>query len=326
MDEKRKNCNEYKALDIVKFLATFLIVGSHALPIFSNDLLNYYYGQWFFRFSVPLFFISSGFFYERMNDEKKRAYIKRLIFIYLISSILYIPLFLHDTSFFGFIYTLIFGYGHLWYLSSIIFALITMYILGKHFKYDKKIIFIIAILFFTGVLFDEYYKIFNIAFINKLANFIAYIGGGRSFVFFALPLLLIGVVISKNYDNIIKCFNKKIYLYFVISIVLSFLEMIFLRHKLSNDITADLTLFNNIPAIFIFIISLSIGNNFIKIKTRMLRKMSDIIYIIHILILNFIKNISINNFAKFILCYLICLVISYVFIKLQGRIKLAHKS
>lgn len=98
--------------------------------------------------------------------------------------------------------------------------------------------------------------------------------------------------------------------------------MAFIRNKLSNDITADLTLFNNIPAILIFIISLSISNESIKIKTRMLRKMSDIIYIIHILVLNLIMQKStINNFVAFIMCYIISLVISYIIIKLQEYIK-----
>lgn len=323
MNKKNNISYEYKALDIIKFVATFLIVGSRALPLFNNELLNYYYGQWFFRFSVPLFFISSGFFYERMNDEKKKAYIKRIISIYVISSIIYIPLFFKNTSFLGFIYTLIFGYGHLWYLSSIIFALITMYIFGKHLKYsNKKVILTIIVLFLFGVMFDEYYKILNVTLINKIAGIINYIGGGRSFVFFALPSLLVGVFISKNLDKINSHLTKKIYIYFAFSAILSFIEMAFIRNKLSNDITADLTLFNNIPAILIFIISLSISNESIKIKTRMLRKMSDIIYIIHILVLNLIMQKStINNFVAFIMCYIISLVISYIIIKLQEYIK-----
>lgn len=199
--------NEYKILDIIKFIATFLIVGSHALPIFKNNTLNYYYGQWFFRFGVPLFFISSGFFYNSMNKEKKKQYIRRLIYIYLISTIIYIPLFIKNTTILGFIYNIIFGYGHLWYLSAIISALLIIYFSEKYIKVNNTKLSIILLL--IGILFDEYYKIINLPVINKTGNILSYIGGGRSFIFFAFPLLLIGMIINKNFEQIKKYHIKK---------------------------------------------------------------------------------------------------------------------
>lgn len=38
--EKKAN-----AIDLIKLIAAILIVGSHCLPIFKSDSLNFYYGQ-----------------------------------------------------------------------------------------------------------------------------------------------------------------------------------------------------------------------------------------------------------------------------------------
>lgn len=284
------------------------------MPIFKNNTLNYYYGQWFFRFGVSLFFISSGFFYNSMNKEKKKQYIRRLIYIYLISTIIYIPLFIKNTTILWFIYNIIFGYGHLWYLSAIISTLLIIYFSEKYIKVNNTKLSIILLL--IGILFDEYYKIINLPVINKTGNILSYIGGGRSFIFFAFPLLLIGMIINKNFEQIKKYHIKKIIIYLFLSIIFSFIEITFIRYKLSDNITADMTIFNLIPPVLIFILSFMIDNKKIRINTKLLRKMSDIIYIIHILILNIISNLVSHNGIKFILCYLLSLTIAYITVKL----------
>ena len=48
--------NRCNCIDIVKLVCCVLIIGSHTLPLFSSDTLNYYYGQCFFRFCVPFFY------------------------------------------------------------------------------------------------------------------------------------------------------------------------------------------------------------------------------------------------------------------------------
>lgn len=73
-----KNCN---CVDLLKLLMCILIVGSHCLPLFLSESANYYYGQWFFRFCVPFFFISTGYFFAKMNTQKQKMYIKRIIYV-----------------------------------------------------------------------------------------------------------------------------------------------------------------------------------------------------------------------------------------------------
>lgn len=112
------------SLDVLKCVCSILIVGSHSLPLFSNEFVNILYSEWFFRFCVPLFFISSGYFFSKMNNNEKNRYLKRILSLYLISTLLYLPFILRiyllqgaDT--FELIKYFLFGYGHLWYLSAL---------------------------------------------------------------------------------------------------------------------------------------------------------------------------------------------------------------
>ena len=70
-DSQSKN-KKANYVDVAKMVCCILIIGSHCLPLFENENLNYYYGQWLMRFCVPFFFLSTGFFFKRM-DEKKRV-------------------------------------------------------------------------------------------------------------------------------------------------------------------------------------------------------------------------------------------------------------
>lgn len=133
--------NKANILDLIKVVACVLIVGSHCLPLFKNDGLNYYYGQWFFRFCVPLFFVSTGYFFAKMEVARKKAYIKRIVLLYLGASLLYFPLYFNG----GIVLimsNLIFGFHHLWYLSALAMGLIIVTIAQKVMKNRKYLLII----------------------------------------------------------------------------------------------------------------------------------------------------------------------------------------
>ena len=322
----RKNMDnlvENRILDIVKALATFLIVGSHSLPIFKNNLLDFYYGQWLFRFCVPLFFISSGYFFGKMNDEKRKSYLKRIIAIYLIATLIYLPFLLKTKCLFRIILNFAFGYHHLWYLNSLFFGLIIIYFISKYFKFNNKnLIVLTIILLFLGIFFDEYYKIINFPIFNKIDSFLNYIGGGRNFLFFAIPMLLTGLLISKNINKILNMSIKTALLFLLMTLTFSFIEATILKYLIRYNITIDLSLFNTIPAIFIFIVTFLIDNKKILFDTRILRKTSDIIYIIHIWVIHTIRKLfTINNMLIFLFSYLISFIISYFIVKFIDNFK-----
>lgn len=125
------------SIDIVKTICCILIIGSHCLPVFTSDMPNYYYGQWLFRFCVPFFFLASGYFYAKMDTNRKKSYIKRIVLIYVISTAIYFPLFCKE-SIFSVGRNLLFGYHHLWYMSSLALGLILILVADKVLKNRKN--------------------------------------------------------------------------------------------------------------------------------------------------------------------------------------------
>ena len=74
---------ENKLLDILKYVCAVLVLASHCLPLAANDEINFFYGQWFFRFCVPFFLISSGYFFASFDGKGKWAYIRRIALLYV---------------------------------------------------------------------------------------------------------------------------------------------------------------------------------------------------------------------------------------------------
>lgn len=278
------------SLDLLKFVCAILIVASHTLPIFKTDILNLYYGQWFFRFCVPVFFLSSGFYFQKMDDSRRLSYIKRIFLIYIASMVLYLPIYIKNHQFVdlrGVIYflrELVLGYWHLWYLSALFFALLMNYVLEKHISLSnnkKFYITILSLLLAVGVLFDEYYKLFNNGLLNSLASIIGIIGGSRHFLFMGFPLIVIGRLIFIYRDRI---FSIKPYVYLLLiffSSLISFGETAFLLVKLGRDITCDITIFNWVTAVFLFVITFYWSPKALEKTSRIMRKSVDIVYVIH---------------------------------------------
>lgn len=171
------------SVDIIKLCCCILIVGSHCLPIFRADEANFYFGQWFFRFCVPFFFITTGYFFTKMEADKRKTYIKRIVILYVLSSVIYLPLYIKG-GVVNVVSNIILGYRHLWYLSALGLGLLMMSIIvrvSQNYKF-----WLIPILGVIGVLLDEYYRLFDITVLNKIVLFINHFGGGQDTLYFLL--------------------------------------------------------------------------------------------------------------------------------------------
>lgn len=301
------------ALDYVKLIASVLILGLHALPIFRNVDANAFFGQWLFRLGVPLFLVSSGFYFNRMSQQTKLKYIKNIFIIYLIGTALYAPIFAKSiTGIFDAIKIILFGYFHLWYLSSLLIALVIIYLLDRfHCKLlYSKVLMILLIL--MGALFDEYYRFIDIALVRKIKIGLLMFGGGRSTILFALPLLMIGGWISAR-EKIVFNLRKWIYLMLLfISLSLSIVEFLLLKNWLGDGVSLDVTLFNYLPAVFIVILTFYLSRSKkCSIDSRYLRKSTDIFYIIHIWIITLVGRIlGLSYELRFAVSAVISLVFS----------------
>lgn len=318
MNNKTSN----KMIDIIKFIASILIVGSHSLPLFREEVYNFFYGQWLFRFCVPFFMMVTGYFFANMDDCKQRKQIKRVLLIYIISTMLYYPLILRDANgtILYWIRTIIFGYFHLWYLIAIVIGLILWYVLNNVFKRN---ILIIAISFMLlGIVLDEYYVYFNFSLLKKYVFFLnTYLGGARN-VFFAFPMLYLGKVI-RDYENKLKEISyKKLWIIMLVIIIFSYVEVLILLNKVGYGVTFDISIFGWIPAVILLILAIK-TNFFIKEeqnnsklmslmldKKLIFRKTSIIIYIVHPICLYILTSLGFQYIQRFLFGALMSIMLS----------------
>lgn len=328
--------SQNNSLDFLKTVCTVLIVGSHLLPLSSNRLFNLIYGQWIFRFSVPVFFISSGFFFDGMKQEKRRQYLKRILFLYIVSTILYSPFIIRtylsgNVSRIGLIKFLIFGYDHLWYLIALFYSLLLWFLISK-IRFIRRRIntnifrFIILTLLLMGAFFDEYYHLFgNNLIITEIGSKIERVGSTRSALFMGIPMVLIGREIYEKRLEAAKIKKKLLWTGVTIFSGLSFFELVILTGGLKDNysLTCDITLFNWVPGALLFIIAMITKTEMDYKQLKSLRKTDDEVYVIHPFIRNVIGvlNDSIRYFIRFVVVLGISYMLGYLVVSLINKVR-----
>lgn len=160
-------------IDSLRLLATLEVIALHVsfsdLPDSVRVLIRLQA-----RWAVPFFFIVSGYFFAQRLADPKRADIRpalyRLIWLFVLWSILYIPLVIseHEVKevfrrllYPSFIYT---GeYFHLWFPSSLVLGFITLLFIF-HYKLEKLIP-LLSLGILTQILLAGAYKeVFNLKF------------------------------------------------------------------------------------------------------------------------------------------------------------------
>ena len=89
---------QYAAVDIAKYVSALLVVCIHTFPFIDiNEMLNTYFIQTICRLAVPFFFMISGYFlFRKIHNEEEdkdvlKKYLFRLLKIYLIWTVIYLP-------------------------------------------------------------------------------------------------------------------------------------------------------------------------------------------------------------------------------------------
>lgn len=156
MDEMQRN-NDYKLIDLIKFFCAYLVIGIHTSPLQAVSVLLdkvVYYN--ISNYAVPFFYACTGYFLMVKQPEKdlhtKLGYrIKKIFNIYIIWSIVYLPLtvygwFIEGNKTVEYALLCIRNYilvgdnfysWALWYLNGLIFALILIDILSKRISIEK---------------------------------------------------------------------------------------------------------------------------------------------------------------------------------------------
>lgn len=171
--------NKKMNIDIWRFIASFLIVAIHISPFAKiSPEFDFFFTRILGRIAVPLFLMITGYYILDKSLKDKQVlvdYTKKILKIYLLCIILYLPTNIYMGSFkdIDIIIILkdIFINGtlyHLWYFPALIVGVwITYYLIQKN---GVKIALIITVLLYIiGVFGDSY---FGITAMNKITRII----------------------------------------------------------------------------------------------------------------------------------------------------------
>ena len=311
-------------IDIAKYVSALLVVCIHTYPLYEvSPLLNTYFIQTICRIAVPFFFTTSGFFFfrkwsesEDVNKENLVNYVLRLLKIYLIWTVIYLPYTIWDYSHAGFsLFSLVSyardfllngSYYHLWFLPALMLATVIV-----SFMYQKKgmintvkyclILYVIG--YFINVYAPVWEQIPVISFFYSF--FIKAFTTARNGIFFGPLFVSMGLLLSKTR----RLPSRTCAIGFFGSLVLLILEVtIYNLFGILRDLTSMyITL---IPAVYCFVSWMLVIKKPYKEKYMLLRNESLLIYTSHILF----AKILLTLFPKaHIVVYFVTLALSQIF-------------
>jgi surface polysaccharide O-acyltransferase-like enzyme len=305
------------SLDSLKIILAIFIVLLHCgfFREFSEKI-SYLTVQGLFRIAVPTFFIINGFFFENtLKNNNIKNWIKRVLLLYLIWSIIYLPLWTKFNIISVIIYVFI-GYHHLWYLKAMLLSGILLFYL-RNLK-TKFLLSIAVSTFFIGVVIQyigNYDILKSYELIHKFTNFTPI---HRNFIFLGLPFFIIGYLIKVN------SWHKKVHRHYLIIGVISGIIILicecYLNYSFTNEGNDNLLALMLIcPFIFIFILNLNLAFN---INSKYIALISTSIYLIHPWIMKILmKTYKFEPTMLSFTTILISFLVSFFLIKLNNKLK-----
>lgn len=322
-ETKGKRLND---LDVLKVICAFLVICIHIS--YKGNLGNTITPLC--RIAVPIFFMIIGYFYYKTSKSPLKQ-IKKVLILIILANCLY---FVFGIMINGqielptkedIVKSLIFNSSpfafHLWYLNALLYVLIIVYIADK-LNIRKKMYFLIPVLLITNIIFGEY----AIALFNKDYDPIYM----RNFLFIGLPYFLIGDLLYKNKENLIKKFSiKKLTILIPIFALTTVLE----EHILTinkMDAIGDIYISTTFLAIAIFLFSIQAKQVSDENKLAIIgRKYSTYIYIVHLVFIDiFNKYISSNNILNNsiqIIIFFASLLVAIIYVNFKNKILIAWK-
>lgn len=322
-------------LDKFKIICAILIIAIHTYPFLSiNESLDFIFAHVICRIGVPFFLMVTGLFIlpkALENRENLIKYTLKIVKIYAICTLLYLPINIYANKFNGIgilgVLKKIFITGtfyHLWYFPALILGIWITYFLVKHLKITIALS-ICIILYIIGLFGDSYYGVvenINIfkGFYNTIFNIFKYTRNG---LFYVPVFLILGykmkylkLNLSKNI-NIVLCF---------ISVILMMCEGIILHSfNLQKWDSMYIMLIPTMIFIFNFIIQCNNENN------KKLRNVSTTIYIMHPIFIIAVRGIAkvmkleqimiYNSVVHYLLVVIITVLFSIVFENIKEKVK-----
>lgn len=317
-------------MDKFRILCAIFIIAIHTYPFVTvNQNLEIIFTHIICRVGVPFFLMVTGYFVlpKAINNKQKLVeYTKKILKIYILSILLYLPINIYSGNISNSILEIIKDifingtFYHLWYFPALILGIWIVYYLIK--KLNKKtIVTILLVLYIIGLFGDSYYKLGNSInfvslFYNVIFNIFDYTRNG---LFYTPIFLYLGYAFNTR-----KLKIKNSLVLFIISLILMIIEGLIINHyHIQKHDSMYIMLIPVMIFLFSLILNTSASNN------KKLRNLSTIIYIIHPLIIVFVRLLSkvfnleimvTNSLVHFALVTILSILFSILYEKIKSKL------
>lgn len=329
MPANQKRIN--KSLNVLKCLAVFGVICIHCSVYkigFKGTVIDS-----LFRFAVPVFFLTSGFYSYFDNNEKAvRKYktrIEKLLVLFLISNVIYfifdcyvtgnynilaklIEMFSISNCYKYLIFNVSPTYAHLWFIQALIYCYIIFLIMSRlNIPHDKLYSYIPLLL--LGAIF--------IGEISCLMGFKFSYYFYRNFLFMGLPFFTMGYLIHDKKDKFTNISDRTIYITIILSCCLTVLEAL----TVSKSEIYIGTIF---LSVMLIVWCIKHPDRDIKIIGWIGGNLYLLIYVIHLMIIKYINItfIHLHGDLGYLYPFLIFIISVIVSTLILGLIKLAGKA
>ena len=334
--ENAINNKNNDAIDIMKFIASILVVALHTDAFINvNAYLFNFVCNGFSRLAVPLFFISSAYFLylpnpNKLSKDRALNYAKRIAILYLSWFIISLPITFFNKLYlntyplgeriFRYLRSFIFsgGFSGAWYLTACIFCSLLFYHIDtkENSKFLYKVLVIFSIVFYLFcVLTSSYNSLLDLLKVRRIYDIYELLFCQPYLsIFIGIPYFLMGRFFASNRE-----YKPSILLVFLIFALFLLEVFCVMRFSLGDIVNHYLLL-----APLTFVLFAKIRLLPLKFRySRNLRKSSTIIYLSQFLIIFLVEfiewffKISFNQTEKFLLVIITSFALSEIIINLQ---------
>lgn len=314
-------------IHIVKLVAVVLVVGIHVTNPLEEfgEYLNNFFQQGIARIAVPFFFAVSGYYlYANISSKGPyyfKKYVKRIILIAAVWGLVYMICYVPDKivldqqnwiKVIKIIWTYLFGYYHLWYLTALVIGAFGICYVATHRLLNSNLFLILCgTLYLIGCFFNVYdVYVENDLFLKIESGITLLLGNpGRNGLFYGFPMMILGALIFKHTQSVSM---RRMQIGLIVSSLILLAEMV-----LATNIKQTIDMYVFMPLFLFFLVSYLMTD---PLKTTLANSScflitTDIslgVYLIHLLIIK--QLIPHLNTPGGILEYLAVIIISFSFV------------
>lgn len=267
LDQHHTIDHQYNGIDLVKFICAFLVCALHN-TVFSSEWFSFgshadmLLQQCFCRIAVPFYFVAAGFLLFRRveihscDSSRIKTYCFKILRLLGTWGLLLI----------------IGGTAHLWYLGSLVVAVIVLFVLLKRLRL-RYILIIVTILYGIGLLGDSYHgllkPLYSISVFQKI--FVGYesvFENTRNGLFMGLIFVFIGALFANKEIKISPVIS---FIGFVLSMGLLFTEYTFIKEYCEpKGFNMYISLLPAVFFLFSFASNISLKNSPVYMRLRII--------------------------------------------------------